>query len=175
MICSALQQRIKSGHYFELISLDDSVPSSFSDTPSRKNIVTKLKSVFGNSIRFESFDHACTHSYGPVGFIFEEFMEQDPSAYEFIKTNESRSNLYTRIQNEINSVDPAFVNGKHNPRHQVLPRKLDTNLRGSGKFLLTKKEYNLLKDFIEHETEILNKVTGLDLTEKSIQFSEPIM
>ena len=158
-----------------MISLDDSVPTSFPNAPGRIEVIKKLKSVFGNNIRFQSFDHACTHSCGPVGFLFDEYLQQDPSAYELIKVNVSKSNLYTRIQNEINAIDPAFVNNKYNPRHQVLAGKLDIKLRGSGKFLLTKKEYDLLKEFIKHETEILNKITGLDLTDKSIKFSEPFI
>lgn len=46
--CSAMQQRIKGGNYFEMISLNNSVPTSFNDeqVPLRSNNVKKLSPIF---------------------------------------------------------------------------------------------------------------------------------
>ena len=180
MICSAIQQSIKTGEYFKLISLNDCIPTSFSGKQLhlKSKTVEKLISVFGKSICFHSFDRACTHSHGPVGFLLEEFLNQDPSIFEYQKNNESLSNLSVRMQNEFNAVNPAFVgnkNGnKYNTKFRRFPLKVDEKLGFSGKFLLTEVEYGLVEEFVKIETENLNEIIGLDFSGQSLKFSKPI-
>ena len=175
MICSAIQEIIKNGKYFELISLNNCVPTSSSTALiGRSNIVKKLKSVFGSGISFHSFEYACTHSYGPVGFLLKELLSQDPSAFEYQKTNESLSNLSVRIQNEFNAINPAFVGNKFNTQFRRLSPRVNKRLEFSGKFLLTEDEYALIEKFVKIETENLNKITGLDFSTQSLKFSKPI-
>ena len=180
MICSAIQQSIKTGEYFELISLNDSIPTSFGDKQLhlKSKTVEKLISVFGKSICFYSFDRACLHSYGPVGFLLEEFLRQDPSIFKYQKNNESLSNLSVRIQNEFNAINPAFIgskNGnKYNAKFRRFPLKVDERLGFSGKFLLTEAEYGLVEEFVKSETDSLNEATGLDFSGQSLRFSKPI-
>ena len=173
--CSAMQQRIKGGRHYKLISLNNSVPDSF-ETPSfqKSKTVQKLRSIFGKSISFHSFENACTYSHGPVGFLLKEFLGQDSSAFEYKKTNESLSNLSVRIQNERNAVIPAFVDSKLNTQFQKFPLRVDKRLEFSGKFLLTEVEYMLVEEFVQIETEKLNELTGLDFSGQSINFSKPI-
>jgi len=175
LICSEIQQRAKSGYYINLISLNNCVPTSFNVRPFRKlEVVKKLKSFFGDSIKFSSFEHACANSYGPVGFLLEEFLGQNPSAFEYQKTNESIFNLSTRIQNEFNAVNPSIIDGRFNPQFKIFPAEIDKKFEFSGKFLLTEAEYALIEDFVKNETEILSEITGLDLFEQSVMFSKPI-
>ena len=122
--CSLMQERIKGGRYCELISLNNSVPNSFGTASSSKSkIVKKLKSVFGKRICFHSFENACTHLHGPVGFLLKEFLSQDSSTFEYKKANESLSNLSVRMQNEFNAIEPAFAGNKVNARFQKFPPK----------------------------------------------------
>ena len=159
----------------DLISFNNSVPNSFDYTPfSKLDMIKKLKSVFGQSIHFHSFESACSHSYGPVGFLLEEFLNQDPSTFEFKKTNESLSNLSVRMQNEFNAINPAFLKGKLNPHFRKFPLRVDKRLVFSGKFLLTEVEYALVEEFVKIETENLNELTGLDLSGQSLRFSTPV-
>ena len=180
MICSAIQQSIKTGEYFELISLNDCTPTSFGDKQLhlKSKTAEKLISVFETSICFHSFDRACMHSHGPVGFLLQEFLNQDPSIFKYKKNNESLSNLSVRMQNEFNAVNPAFVSSKngnkYNVKFQRFPLKVDERLRFSGKFLLTEAEYGLVEEFVKCETESLNKITGLDFSRQSLKFSKPI-
>ena len=174
-LCSAIQQRIKTGSYFNLISLNNSVPNFFAVASfGRSKLIENLKSVFGKSICFHSFENACTHLYGPVGFLLQEFLSQDSSTFEYKKTNESLSNLSVRIQNEFNAINPAIVDNKRNPRFQRFPLKVNERLEFSGKFLLTEVEYRLVEEFVKNETEKLNEIAGLDFSAQSLKFSTPI-
>lgn len=171
--CSAVQQRMKN-NYVNLISLDNSVPASFDTSRfSKVGIVKRLNSFFGDSICFSSFTDACSYSYGPVGFLLQEFLNQDPSAFEYIKSNVSRSNLSIRLQNEFNKINPRFVNNQVNPKFYKFPAMLDKAFACSGKFLLTKVEHSLIKEFLKNESELLNNVSGLCFSEE-ILFSDPI-
>lgn len=173
--CSLLQERIKKGKYYNLISLNDSIPTSFEGAPLGKSrIAQKLKSILGESISFKSFTRACMHSYGPVGFLLEEFLNQDPSTFEYLKKNESLYNLSTRMQNEFNLINPSYVDGKVNNNFARFPAEVDKKFGFSSKFLLTEAEYSLIKEFIELETKKLYEICALDFSDQSIEFSRPI-
>lgn len=175
-LCSEIQERIKGGEYNKLISLNNSVPDSYETVllSRRSKKVEKLKSFFGKSICFYSFENACTHPHGPVGFLLKEFLGQDPSAFDYKKTNESLSNLSARIQNELNAISPSFVGSKLNAQFQKLPLEVDKRLEFSGKFLLTEVEYELVEEFVQSETKKLNELTGLGFSGQSLNFSKPI-
>jgi hypothetical protein len=174
-VCSGMQESIKNGRYIKLISLNNSVPKSFNARRYKKSkIVEKLKSVLGKSITFHSFENACTHSYGPVGFLLEEFLSQDPSVFKYEKANESLSNLFIRMQNELNAINPRFVDRKINPNFQKLSNNVDERLKFSGKFLLTEAEYESINKLIKRQVESLSEITGLDFSEQLLKFSKPI-
>ena len=175
-LCSALQQRIKEGEFIELISLDNRIPNSFNPQPFKKSShLKKLREIFGNSISFYDFDDACSHIYGPAAFLIQEFLNQDPSDFQYHKTNESLSNFFTRIQNEFNKTNPAFVRGRRNQQFQKIPIKIDKSFRYTGKFLLTKAEHTLIEEFITAETHELQDITGMDFNSNKFKFSNPIL
>ena len=174
-LCSALQQRIKEGEFIELISLDDTSPSSFNPQPFKTaSHLRKMRDIFGNRISFYDFDDACSHIYGPAAFLVQEFLNQDPCDFEYRRTNESRSNFFIRIQNEFNKTNPAFVNGRSNPQFQRIPAKIDKSFRYTGKFLLTKVEHKLIEDFIAEEAHELQAITGINFKSNAFKFSKPI-
>ena len=78
------------------------------------------------------------------------------------------------MQNEHNKYNPIIVNGKLNPKYISLMH-LNKNFDTSGKFLLTKKEYNFIKDSLEIENKKYLDLLGDDFVDKSIQFSKPII
>ena len=175
-VCSMLQQAIKGGRHQKLISLNNSVSDStmIRSVPGQAKRVKKLKSIFGKAIYFQRFEDACTHVYGPVGFLLEKFLGQDSSAFEYTKLNESLSNLAVRMQNEFNAIDARIVDKKHNPKFRPFPRKVDKRLAFSGKFLLTEVEYALIEEFLNLEAEELSTIEGLDFSDQTIKFSKPI-
>ena len=172
--CSELQQRMRLKHV-NLISLNNCVPASFDTSSfSKLGIIKKLKSFFCDAIRFSSFEDACSYSYGPVGFLLKEFLNQDPLAFEYKISNTSRSNLSIRLQNELNKINPKIIDSKVNPEFMKLPEMVEKSLESSGKFLLTEVEYSLIESFIKNEAESLNKVLGINFSDEVVLFSDPI-
>ena len=161
--------------YIILISLNNCIPASFDTSAfSKVGIIEKLKSFFGDSIRFNSFEDACSYPYGPVGFLFKEFLNLDPSAFEHNKSNVSRSNLSIRLQNEFNKINARFLNNQVNPMFYQFPAMLEKTFASSGKFLLTEVEYSLIEGFIKNEAESLNKVLGINFSDEEVLFSDPL-
>lgn len=181
-ICSSIQQVIKGGRYIELLSLNDRIPSSDSVVRfsrliarfSKIKILKNLRSVFGDSLKLHSFDDACANPYGPVGFLLEEFLGQDPSAFEYVRSNESMSNLSVRIANEFNKLNPAFIDGKYNDKFQGFPMSVDKQFEFSGKFFLTELEYSTIKAQVDREVEELDTKFGLDFSGSQLRFVPPI-
>ena len=174
-LCSEIQQTIKMGKYIRLISLNGSgqIPRDFKIARVTDRI-KKAKSIFHQHIKFFGFDRACSHEFGPVGYLVQNFLEKDPGLFEYTKANESLFDLTVRMQNELNKVNSAIVNGKHNPLFQKLDSSVNRNFAFSGKFLLTEKEYGLVKDQVELESEGINDLLGHDFQDRSIQFADSI-
>ena len=173
--CSSIQEKIKSGKYIDLISLNDNIPASYSNKAWNKlKTINRLKTIFGSKIMIKSFEQACSNPYGPVGFIIEELLNQDPSAFTYMKRNESMSNLSVRIQNELNKVNPQFSNGKKNKDFQKIPIEVDKSFNFTGKFLLTEAEFNILKNFIKDQEDGIESITGIKYDVPNRKFSEPI-
>ena len=179
MLCSQLQETIKMGKYSNFISLNNSAKLFSQDQFNGKaNIVKKLQAAFGKSINFHSFEHACTDTLGPVGYLLREFIKQEATNFKYSKGNESYFNLTIRIQNELNKIENVFTNAdkqRINPDHTKLGTDIDNNLSFTGKFLLTEHEYNLAEEFINEEREAMHQLTGIgEMLNQSIQFSKPI-
>jgi hypothetical protein len=176
-LCSSLQQVIKGGRYRNLISLNDLLPTRKNveiKQATRSTIVEKLKSTFHENIQFYSFENACKHKYGPVGFLIEKQLQIDPSLFVYSKVNESLFNLSVRVQNEQNKLKPEIINGKKNHDYVSLLH-LNKSFSSSGKFLLTENEYNFIKDSLETENKKYLDLLGEDFVDKSIKFSKPII
>ena len=165
--------------YSNFISLNNSAKLFSQDQFNGKaNIVKKLQAAFGKSINFHSFEHACTDTLGPVGYLLREFIKQEATNFKYSKGNESYFNLTIRIQNELNKIENVFTNAdkqRINPDHTKLGTDIDNNLSFTGKFLLTEHEYNLAEEFINEEREAMHQLTGIEeMLNQSIQFSKPI-
>ena len=174
-LCSNIQEKIKAGWYINLISLNNTVPSTFNTKwYSKVNNIRDLKSIFGADIKFYSFDEACLTPYGPVGFLFGKFLNQEPSNYQYKKRNESIFNLTARFFNELNKNNPVLKNGKKNPNYIKPDLQVNGSFKYSGKFLLTKEEFSVVKEYVEKEAKNTNKLIGTNFTSSNIKFSEPI-
>ena len=174
-LCSEIQQTIKMGKYIRLISLNGSgqIPRDFKIARVTDRI-KKAKTIFRQDIKFFGFDRACSDEFGPVGYLIQNFLGQDPSLFEYTKANESLFNLTVRFQNELNKVHSAIVDGKRNPLFHKLDSSVNRNFAFSGKFLLTEMEYGLVKDQVELESEGINDLLGHDFQDQSIQFADSI-
>ena len=171
--CSEIQQLIKSGSYINLVSFnEDPVNDLNRNTGIRSYIVQKLKSTFNKNIQFYSFEDACKHNYGPVGFLIDNYLKLDPSLFEYSRVNESLFNLTVRLQNEQNKLNPAIFNNKLNPNYISL-QHLNNYLNFSGKFLLTKNEYKKIEEIIIQENKKFFELTGINFKNDLIKFSKP--
>lgn len=176
MLCSLLQQNIKAGKYYDLISLNDSAKdSSIDKIDGSARIVRKLKSVFREQISFYSFEGACSHKFGPQGFLIQEYLKLSPSDFRYVQKNKSLFNLTVRFQNELNKIIGEHDDEAPTYKYMPLPPQINENLSFSGKFLLTKFEFELAKEFIENQSAMLHDLTGLDeLRNETIRFSDPL-
>lgn len=175
MFCSEMAQYVRGGRHFPLLSFNDCIPSSFNTAEfSRFDVLEKLKTVFGDSMYLYDFDRARAHSSGPVGFLIEEFMDQDPLDIKYVYQYKSLCNLSIRIQNEFNAINPSFVDGSLNLDFKSFPELVDERLKFSGKFLLTNIEYSLIENYVKDEVSALSKFAGLRFEEKILKFTNPI-
>lgn len=172
--CSEIQQFIKGGRYVNLISLNGNPLNDLNlNIGRRSHIVQKLKSTFNKNIQFYSFEDACNHNYGPVGFLIDNYLKLYPSLFEYSRVNESLFNMTVRLQNEQNKLNPAILNNKLNPKYISL-QHLNNNFNFSGKFLLTKKEFNIIEEIIYQENNKYLELTGINYKDELIKFSKPI-
>lgn len=186
-LCSEIQQKIKIGNFNALISLDNSTKTPFKyQDYSKAKIVDKLSSVFKNTIQYASFESACLNPFGPAGFLMQEFLKTDPSAFEYSTENLSLYNLTVRLQNELNKINPrfkedqrennpTFPKGELNPGFVELGNEINENLACSRKFALTEAEYLLIADYIRSESDKLLKLTNIDFRGEKLTFSRPII
>ncbi|MEM9274414.1 MAG: tetratricopeptide repeat protein, partial [Cyanobacteria bacterium P01_F01_bin.143] len=103
-INSAIQQKIKGGHYIESLNISSTI-----------DVISKIESVFPET-EFFSFTDACQHKYGPVGYFLQIIGVDDFSNLEFSRSNDSISAQVTRLISFINQEQPFFTKDiKKNP------------------------------------------------------------
>ena len=147
---SIAQQLIRGGQYLEVVGLGDlRQPTTMPrlTIPDGCREISKLLTVFGETIRFTPFYDACQHPMGPVAYLLEELCGcQSTRDYMFKQTQESKSNLWVRYQNQLNARWPRFDRKKRlNPDYIQLP----DHYMSSGKFRLTRSEILLLQSQID--------------------------
>jgi hypothetical protein len=120
--------------------------------------ISKLLAVFGGTIRFAPFYEACQHPMGPVAYLLEEFCGcQRTCDYTFKQTQESKSNLWVRYQNQLNARWPRFDNKKRlNPEYI----QVTDHYMSSGKFRLTRSEILLLQSQIDSSNLNMSALLG---------------
>jgi hypothetical protein len=173
---SAYQQMIKDGYYNPLISLGALAESNVNADliiPSRIKSIENILNAFGDSIRFYPFHSACEYNGGPVLYLLDVICRvQNLSPITICRTNESRSNLWTRLQNQINRLAPVFLDGKLNPEHKQLRKNLFADK--TDKFNLTEPEFALIRDSYLNLEEEMYRLLGDKFVCKSYAFSEPV-
>jgi hypothetical protein len=173
---SAFQQMIKSGNYNSLISLGaltESKANAGSIIPNRNQAIKTIIDSFGDSVRFYPFSKACEYNGGPVHFILEHICGvQDMSSITLCRKNQSRSNLWTRIQNQLNKSNPALINNETNPNHRALAKNLFT--KNAQKFNLTETEFTLIQDQYKLAEDTMHALLGDEYMSNSYTFSDPI-
>jgi hypothetical protein len=91
---------------------------------------------------------------------------------EYMSKNQSKSNLWTRIQNQINRVEPALVGGRPNPNHRQLKTKL--GVTNTEKFNVTQLEFSMIREIYKRHEEEMCRQLGSDFIRTTYDFSEPI-
>ena len=154
--CSLIQQKVKGGEHIE-----------FTEFLSQKLCIIKLKEVFKDKIIFVPFFEMCSHQLGPTGYLFD-VLGLDTQDIEIINTNKGVSNVFVRVQNQVNKFYPVIVDHKLNPEHKKIKISM------GEKFYLTKGELNIIKDKLEDEKKFFKEELGLDFCDKSITTSKDI-
>ena len=180
---SGIQERIKGGTYSPYITINNKCVNlediSHHKVPLKHKHIIKLNKAFEGQLNYAPFRKACQHRYGPVGFILEEFIDINNSLFdqfEFITVNESRSNLWVRIQNEINKVYPKYKVRNGNVRLNPLEVKLPllTKIeRRQEKFRLSEEEYMLMEKHITNSENVIKQVLGSEYINPRKEFSLP--
>ena len=95
---------------------------------------------------------------GPVAYLLEEFCGcKSIRSYSFKQTQESKSNLWVRYQNQLNARWPRFDNKKRlNPEYI----QVTDHYMSSGKFRLTRSEILLLQSQIDSSNLNMSALLG---------------
>lgn len=172
---SIAQQLIRGGQYLEVVGFGElRRPTTMPrlTIPDGCREISKLLTVFGGTIRFAPFYEACQYPMGPVAYLLEEFCGcQSTCNYTFKQTQESKSNLWVRYQNQLNARWPRFDRKKRlNPDYIQLP----DNYISSGKFRLTRSEILLLQSQIDSSNHNMSGLLGDQFVMAQPDFSEEL-
>ena len=178
LLNSAIQEQIKNGIHWGLVGLGDMAPSLFNREDPLRNDLTRIKNlqdIFGDSMQFIPYSSACKHPDGLIGHLLSEIIGISKLANKegLLKPykNNSRSNLWVRLQNQVNKMHPIILENKQNPLHYKI-KYFSGNI--DQKFLLSEQEFELIQDKFN---EIHNKLTSLlpsIFFREELQFSDPI-
>lgn len=107
-----------------------------------------------------------------MGYLLDNFCGcKNLSAYRFVHAQESRSNLWVRYQNQLNSRWPRFNPDKElNSEYIQIP---DIFMK-SGKFRLTRSEFLLLKNQIEASNKTMSHLLGKEFIAGLDDFSNEL-
>ena len=133
--------------------------------------IRMLQQVFQDRLIAIPFRRACRHPFGPVGYLLQDFCQIDnisSSSVEFKQTHESKSNLWARLQNQMNYRWPLFDQRKNlNPNNCYIQQQY----KESGKFRLTKDEVALLDSQINSSNYVLSELLGANSLDASDEVS----
>lgn len=172
---SIAQQLVRGGQYVSLVGLgplrSPCLPQRLTIPDGLKEIRT-LQKVFDQRLVAVPFRHACRHRCGPVGYLLEEFCGLSTvDSIDFKQTQESKSNLWVRLQNQVNERWPRFDQKKRlNDAHF----RIQEDYSRSGSFRLTQHEVDLLSDQLLHSNQGLSDLLGSEFIEASDEVSSDI-
>ena len=172
---SIAQQLVRGGQHLPLIGLGSFRPPRRSDVltiPDGLKEIRRLQVVFQDRLVAVPFRRACRHPEGPGGYLLQEFCQiQQLDSIAWKQTQESKSNLWVRLQNELNRRWPMFNQKKRlNPDYV----RLKTQYSGSGRFRLTQQELQLLSVQLTQSNRDLAALLGEEFIEASPEVSEAI-
>lgn len=179
--CSAIQETLKSGRYHPLIGLTKPYRikgSGIQRIPDRTNQIKTLKDVFGASINFQPFSKAIEHPQGPVAFCFEELglplpwssLHQDSD----FRSNLSLNNLQARAMNLFNKQLKLESNRRKCTKASLKLVRQGLETLDSGRFLLTEKEFRLVKQHYKQINKDTTNLLGPEFSKEAIKFSDPV-
>lgn len=149
--CSELQEQIKSGNG----TLENIM------VPRKSDYVKKLKTVFGNSIYFNSFEDDCKSNIGVVGAFLERIGICSENI-EILNSNEGFGNQSTRVLSFLNQRYPNIINGQINPKGRgIFNKSVDWD-----KFLLTEIELLDIQAALNEENRNLRELLGDNFCDK---------
>jgi hypothetical protein len=147
--CSSAQQIVAGGN-----------PVDFCRLNTQRSVIEKVLDVFAGEIHLFSFAEALQHARGPVGHLFE-FMGVSMTRIEPLRTNERHSNLYTRVQNQLNRLEPAIIEGHGGGSARTRNRRhIKLKDPGGDKFLLTQRELDAIRPALEAESDFFRRRLG---------------
>lgn len=174
---SSTQQQIKGGHYKSFVGLGELSPPSLPPQPQLEHYasrIERLQDFFDKDITFIPFQAACSHPSGPSGYLLETLIklpEESANKITHRRYNSSHSNIWTRVQNQLNKINPQLLQGKINPAHTRAKSRLN---KIGDKFLFTLEEYNLLAESIKNCEDRIANLLGDKFIDDSKDFSETI-
>ena len=179
--CSAIQETLKSGRYHPLVGINGPHKikgRGIQRIPNRSEEIKILQEVFGSSINFQPFSKAISHPQGPVAFCLEELgLPISWSSLRQASSFDSNQSLNNRQARTINLFNKQLkINSNKNDYSKSTRRLMRQGLESlkSGRFLLTKKEFKLIKNHYNQLKKDMNTMLGPAFSEESVQFSDPI-
>ena len=172
---SIAQQLIRGGQHVSLVGLGTLRSGQLNHRltiPDGLKEIRMLREVFQDRLIAVPFRRACRHPYGPVGYLLQDFCQVNKlTSIELIQTQESKSNLWVRLQNQVNNRWPLFDQKKNlNPNNF----RIQQQYRDSGKFRLTRNEVMLLDHQLDFSNHALSELLGADFVEASDEVSAEI-
>ena len=179
LLNSAIQEQIKNGIYWPLIGINDAANSFPPKHLSVRNDISRiknLKSIFGKSMRFIPYSTACEHQNGMMGYILSSIIGlrdlPNKTTFEQKSKNMRKSNIWVRLQNQINKIQPLIKDNQHNPAHfKIKPITHQSN----ATFLMTEKEFSYIANKFENIQEEFRSLLPITFLTEDIKFSQPIM
>lgn len=123
--------------------------------------IQKLLNVFGKQAEFYSFERACAHEGGPVGFFFN-LLDTQLSPRKILRVNEGISHQAVRLASYINTVSPLFYSAQHiSPIRKKFDLQPIFSIAGE-KFLLSEKEASIIAPKAKAARKEIDRLLGQD-------------
>lgn len=172
---SIAQQLIRGGQHLEIVGFGElRKPKKMPrlTIPDGCTEIKNLLKVFGSKLVCTPFHQACQHDAGPVGYLLDQFCGcKTLSSYDFKRTQESKSNIWVRYHNQLNSRWPRFDQKKKLNANYI---QVPDVFKSSGKFRLTHSEFDLLRTQIEVSNATMRSLLGDEFIAETDDLSDDL-
>ncbi|MCC5797774.1 MAG: hypothetical protein JJU48_10690 [Methylophaga sp.] len=153
LIVSSAQQMAKAK------TIEESICRDIANLDALK--IRTLKNVFGDNAEFYSFERACEHETGPVGFFFN-LIGIALSSEQTERINEGMSMQAARLASYINSCCPLFLTvSELNPLRNPNDLVPIYSIKGDS-FSLSTDEIEIIKPRVIKARENISQILGCD-------------